>query len=67
MSDRPCMPKDEIAKGLAAGRRLVQEEWCNPQEIAFVDELVAEGKAEASEWQYRDNFQCEMRHVTAKQ
>lgn len=57
------MTKEEMAKGLAAGRRLVQEEWADAQEIAWVDELVAEGKAKAGPWEYKAGFQCERRIV----
>ena len=63
MTDRPCMPKAEMEKGLAEGFSLIQEEYCNPAEIRFVDELICEGKATATDWKYKDNFQCEMRHV----
>lgn len=59
------MTKDERARGLAAGRRLVQEEWADRAEIIAVDELVSEGKASATPWEYRDGFQCERRIVTA--
>jgi len=58
------MTKDEMAKGLAAGRRLTQEEWADPAEIRAVDELIAEGKATATPWEYRDGFQCERRIIT---
>jgi hypothetical protein len=57
------MTKEEMACGLAAGRRLVQEERAHKQEIAWVDELVAEGKAQAGPWEYKDNFQCERRVI----
>lgn len=63
-NDRPCMSKDEIRAGLEAGRKLVQEEWCNPAEVTAIDELVDEGVAEATPWQWHDNFQCERRIVT---
>lgn len=61
------MTKDEMEKGLAAGRRLTQEEWADPTEIRAVDELIAEGKASATDWEYRDGFQCERRIITALQ
>lgn len=61
------MDKAEMTKGLLAGRRLVQEEWSLPDEIKAVDELVAEGIAQATPWEYRDGFQCERRVVTRKQ
>lgn len=60
------MTKDEMERGLASGRRLIQEEWADRDEISAVDELVAEGKATATAWQYRDGFQCEMRSVVAR-
>ena len=53
-----------MRQGLARGRRLTQEEWAHPDEIRFVDELVAEGAAAVTEWKYHDNFQCERRYVT---
>lgn len=56
------MTKDEMIIGLAAGRRLIQEEWADGSEIDAVDQLVSEGKAQASPWQWKDNFQC-MRRV----
>lgn len=59
------MTKDEMAKGLAAGRRLIQEEWADGSEIDAVDQLIAEGKAAASPWQWKDNFQCMRRIITA--
>ena len=58
------MTKEEMEIGLKQGRTLIQEEWSSRDEIAAVDALVAEGKATATEWQYRDNFQCEMRRVS---
>ena len=58
------MTKDEMATGFARGRTLTQEEWAHPKEIEWVDELIADGKATATNWQYRDNFQCEMRKIT---
>jgi hypothetical protein len=57
------MTKEEMLEGLLAGRKLIQEEWSDKSEIQAVDELVAEGKAFATKWEYRDNFQCEMRSV----
>ncbi len=58
------MTKDQMREGFARGRTLTQEEWAHPQEITWVDELIAEGKATATEWRYHDNFQCEMRKIT---
>lgn len=60
------MTKDEMRKGLLQGRRLTQEEWAARDEITAVDELVAEGIAVATPWEYHDNFQCERRYVTRK-
>lgn len=57
------MTKDEMRAGLEAGRALVQEEWAHPDEIRFVDELVAEGVCVAGPWEYRDGFRCERRRV----
>ncbi|MGJ5163214.1 hypothetical protein [Bradyrhizobium sp. HKCCYLR1051] len=59
-----CITKDEIAAGLNAGRPLIQEEWANPQEIAWVDELIAEGIAQATPFEWKPGFQCERRIVT---
>lgn len=59
-----CMTKDEMREGFARGRTLIQEEWAHPDEIKFVDELISEGAATASPWEYKDNFQCERRRVT---
>lgn len=58
------MTKDEMKAGLLAGRRLIQEEWSSPTEIAAVDELVTEGVAKATDWTWADGFQCERRVVT---
>lgn len=58
------MTKDEMRAGLAAGWRLIQEEWADRGEIAAVDELVAEGVASATPWEWKDGFQCERRIVT---
>lgn len=58
------MTKDEMAKGLASGRSLTQEEWATPDEIQAVDELGAEGLATVGPWEYKDGFQCERRIIT---
>ena len=58
------MTKAEMENGFAVGRALTQEEWANPAEIQWVDELIAEGKATATPWEYKDGFQCERRRVT---
>lgn len=57
------MTKEEIAVGLRCGRGLTQEEWAHPDEIRFVDELIAEGIAAASPFEYKDEFQCERRLI----
>lgn len=59
-----CMTKEQMTTGFARGRSLTQEEWANPAEIKWVDELIAEGKATAEPWEYHGNFQCEKRKVT---
>jgi hypothetical protein len=64
MSAPICMTKEQMAAGFARGRSLTQEEWANPSEIKWVDELIAEGKATAEPWAYHGNFQCEKRRVT---
>lgn len=56
--------KEEMRTGLARGRTLIQEEWANPQEIVWVDELIAEGVATATKWEYKNEFQCERRRIT---
>lgn len=61
------MTKDEMASGLAAGRRLIQEEWADGSEIRAVDELVEEGKAAATPWQWKHGFQGMRRIVHAVQ
>jgi len=58
------MTQEQIAEGFAQGRTLIQEEWAHPKEIEWVDALIAEGKAIATPWEYKDNFQCERRRVT---
>lgn len=59
------MTKEQMAEGLARGRTLTQEEWAHPNEIKWLDELIAEGKAKVTrEWSYHDNFQCSFRKVT---
>lgn len=58
------MTKEEMERGIAQGRTLIQEEWANPQEIEWVDELIADGKATATPWAYKDEFQCKMRKIT---
>lgn len=60
------MTREEMEQGLAVGRVLIQEEWAHPQEIAWADELVSEGKATASDWQYHPNYQCERRRITGR-
>lgn len=65
MTGQLTMTKQEIAECLSQGRRLTQEEWAHPTEIKSVDELVAEGVAEASPWEYLDGYQCERRLIRA--
>jgi hypothetical protein len=57
------MTKEEMRAGFLQGRSLTQEEWADPNEIKALDELVAEGIAEATPWEYKDNFQCERRRA----
>lgn len=58
-----AMTKDQMRAGLAQGRVLTQEEWADPAEKQAVDELIAEGVATATDWRYKDGFQCEMRRI----
>lgn len=59
------MTKDEMREGFKRGRTLTQEEWAHPDEIKWLDELVAEGAAKVTKpWGYHDNFQCSVRKVT---
>lgn len=60
------MKKDEIRAGLIQGWRLCQEEWADEESIKAVDELVKEGIAVATPWEYIDSYQCERRIVTRK-
>jgi hypothetical protein len=64
MSGPLRMTIDEMREGLKAGRTLTQEEWAHPQEIEWVETLIAEGTAQATPWEYRDGFQCERRKVS---
>ena len=57
------MTKEEMREGLMAGRTLTQEEWADLSEISAVDELIAEGAAVSTPWEYKDNFQCARRLV----
>lgn len=59
------MTKEEIRGGLARGRTLIQEEWAHSSEIQWVDELISEGAAISTPWEYKDNFQCEQRRINA--
>ena len=61
------MTKQEIAIGPRQGRRLCQEKWADQAEIKAVDELIAEGLAVATDWEYSDNFQCARRYVVRKE
>jgi hypothetical protein len=58
------MTKEQMREGFSRGRTLIQEEWANPQEIKWIDELISEGVATATPWEYKDNFQCERRRVS---
>lgn len=58
------MTKTEILEGLMAGRTLIQEEWADYAEISAVDQLVTEGKATATRWEWKSSFQCERRIIT---
>lgn len=58
------MTREELVRGFAQGRSVIQEEWVHPQEKQWIEELIKEGLATATPWQYKDNFQCEMRKVT---
>lgn len=58
------MTKEQIRAGLKAGRSLIQEEWADPGEIKDVDDLISEGAAAATPWEYKDGYQCERRKVT---
>lgn len=59
------MTKDQMRDGFKAGRTLTQEEWAHPSEIAWADELIAEGTATVTApWEYKDGFQCQRRRVT---
>lgn len=58
------MNKQQMLNGFAKGRKLTQEEWTHPQEKIWVDECIKEGKATATDWKYKDNFQCEVRYIT---
>ncbi len=65
MSERQMMTREQLETGFTQGRTCTQEEWANPNEIAIVDALIAEGKATVTrEWGYHDNFQCSFRKVT---
>ena len=57
--------KEQMREGFAKGRTLTQEEWAHPDEIKWLDELIAEGVAKVTApWEYKDNFQCARRRVT---
>lgn len=58
------MTKAEMLEGLEQGRTLIQEEWSHEKEIQWIDELIKEGKATSTPWEYKDNFQCERRRIT---
>lgn len=58
------MTYEEMKKGFAQGRTLIQEEWSAPEEIEAVSRLIEEGLAISTPWEYKDNFQCSRRRVT---
>jgi hypothetical protein len=45
-----CMTKEQIILGLKQGRVLCQWEFCSKEEEQWLNELIAEGIAEASPW-----------------
>lgn len=57
------MTKEEMAAGFKLKRRLTQEEWSTTAEIKAVDELAKEGKCTVTPWEYKENFQCSVRHA----
>jgi hypothetical protein len=58
------MNKAEMERGLSQGRILIQEEWAHPQELVWLNELIAEGKAVLEQdWEYHENYQCQRRRV----
>lgn len=58
------MSKDEILEGLRAHRTLIQEEWATYAEIQAVNELVLEGYAKATRWEWKASHQCECRTIS---
>lgn len=59
------MTKAQMREGFLQGRTLIQEEWSNPEEIHWLDELIIEGVCSVTApWEYKDNFQCKRRRVT---
>jgi hypothetical protein len=54
------MTKQDIFDGFDKDNHpaLVQEEWAAASEILAVEELIAEGKVWATDWVYKDGFQC---------
>lgn len=58
------MTREEMILGFSQGRTLVQEEWTDKKLIKQVDNLIAEGYATATPWEYSENFQCERRYIT---
>lgn len=57
------MTIEEMRQGMREGRELIQEEWAAKDEIEAADKLIEEGLAVATQWAWRDKFQCEMRKV----
>ena len=63
--DEAPKTKEQMREGFAKGRTITQEEWANPDEIKWLNELIAEGACTVSApWEYKDGFQCQRRRVT---
>jgi hypothetical protein len=45
--------KDSIALGLSIGRALIELRECDPALHHWIEELIADGKAVASQWQHQ--------------
>lgn len=66
MTSPICMTKEQMREVFHRGKTLIQEEWANPSEIQWVDELIAEGTATSTRWEYKDGFQCQRRRITGR-
>lgn len=63
---RQFATKQEMADSLGRGRGLVQQQHQHPDEIKWLDELIAEGKAEVvDDWKIKD-FQQAYKRRTVK-